>query len=91
MQCVTLFHVHLPHPLGIAGVVVNMAGVLFLLFYPPKIIEYTEDGRQKVEWVNDVKSATGQRRHRLRRDGYRLGIALLFLGFFLQLLDLLTS
>jgi hypothetical protein len=81
---------HIPHPFGIAGVMANMAGALALLYFPPKVVEYTRDGRRVVQWVGRG-SDEGRRTFQIRRDGFQLGIGLLFLGFFLQLLDILTS
>jgi hypothetical protein len=78
------------HPLGIIGLIANMGGSVMLLWYPPSVSEYGKDGAPIVGW-SGTPSAKGKRRYRIRKDGFNLAIGLLFLGFFLQLLDLMTS
>jgi hypothetical protein len=78
------------HPIGIAGLIVNMIAVLLLLRFPPSVSQYTADGRPIIGWAG-VATDGGKRRHLIRKHGYEFAIALLFLGFFLQLLDLITT
>jgi len=86
------------HPFGIAGLIVNMTALVLLWVNTPKVQEYTTDK----DWSPDggffsevPASADGRKHHirrfHIRRDGFRLPFALLFLGFLLQLLDLLVA
>jgi hypothetical protein len=89
---------HIPHLWGSTGLCVNMAASILLLWFPPKVAEYTEDGLRipdggtfrEIPATADGRRSN-MRRYRVRRDGFRLEFAMLFLGFFLQLLDLLTT
>ncbi len=81
---------HIPHPFAYAGLVVNMAASFLLLWYPPMLDPYTAAGRRTVDWVRAPTTA-GKHRSELAKRGYSLGMSLLVLGFFLQLLDLLTT
>jgi hypothetical protein len=78
------------HVFGIIGLIVNMAATVLLLRFPPSVREYTADGAPIVAWKGTASDA-GKRKFRFRRDGYKFAIALLLLGFFLQLLDLLVT
>jgi len=89
---------HFPHFWGVAGLLFNMAAAVMLLWFPPKIEEYTPDGL----WVpgggpfseipaNEEVRRRNVRRYQVRREGFRFAFALLFLGFLLQLLDLLIG
>jgi hypothetical protein len=78
------------HPVGVVGLIVNMLAVLLLLRYPPTVTQFTPDGRPVIGWAGAATDA-GKRRHRIGKHGYKFAIALLFLGFFLQLLDLIST
>jgi hypothetical protein len=78
------------HPLGMLGLIVNVAGTFLLLRFPPAVVQYTQDGRRVVEWVG-TPTAEGKHRALLAMRGYPLGVSLLTLGFLLQLLDLLRT
>jgi hypothetical protein len=78
------------HPFGIIGLIVNMAASVMLLRFPPPVSEYTPDGAPIIGW-RGRPTPDGKRHYELRKHGYKLAIALLFLGFFLQLLDLITT
>jgi hypothetical protein len=60
------------------------------LRFPPPVSEYTPDGAPIIGW-SGRPTVEGKRHYELRKDGYKLAMALLLLGFFLQLLDLLTT
>ncbi len=80
------------HPMAIVGLILNMAGSLMLLWYPPKVTDYTPDGAAvSAGGTFSELPATlyGKQQYQLRRRGFNLAIALLVLGFLLQLLDLL--
>jgi hypothetical protein len=78
------------HPFGIIGLIMNMVGSLMLLWFPPSVTAYSSDGAPIIDWSGPASEA-GKRKYRLRKDGFKLAIALLFLGFFLQLLDLIKT
>jgi hypothetical protein len=77
------------HPLGVIGLIVNMLGSLMLLWFPPSVSDYTREGAPIVGGWSGIASDVGKRKYRYRKDGFKFAIALLVLGFFLQLLDLL--
>ena len=84
------------HPLGILGLALNMAGSIALLWFPPKVSDYTPEGLQVVggwsELPRDAAEAKRNKRsHRLRTNAFRLGVLLLVVGFALQLFDLLRG
>jgi hypothetical protein len=85
-----LVEIALPHAFGIVGLIINMFAVLLLLKYPPRVTEYTRDGRPIIGW-GGVASEAGKRKYTMRKYGYQFAISLLFLGFFLQLLDLIKT
>jgi hypothetical protein len=78
------------HPFGMAGLISNMAGTLLLLRFPPDAHGYRPDGSVHAWWQIPATRA-GKRRYQFFRNGYQLSLGLLFLGFFLQLLDLVTT
>jgi hypothetical protein len=78
------------HLFGIIGLIVNMVATVLLLVFPPTVSEYTAGGEPIVPWKGTASDA-GKRKYRIRKDRYKFAIALLFLGFFLQLLDLLVT
>ena len=81
---------HFPHPLGLIGLSANMLGALLLLKFPSDLKGYRPDGSQAAWWMLPA-TPEGKRAYERLRDGYKLALGLLFLGFFLQLLDLLIS
>ena len=65
-----------------------------LLWYPPKVTEYTAEGAAVSaggSFSELPATPYGKRQYELRRRGFNLAIALLVLGFLLQLLDLLRT
>jgi hypothetical protein len=78
------------HCVGILGLSFNMIASFILLWFPPSVREYTEEGAPSVSFIGPP-TAEGKRRHRIRKHGYSFAIALLILGFLLQLLDLLSG
>jgi hypothetical protein len=81
---------HLPHPWGIAGLVMSGLSAIGLLIFSanPLAGSALTYEQMMTVWHNQPE---------LRRDfarkvwGYRLSLVALALGFFLQLIDLLTS
>lgn len=61
-----------------------------LLWYTPDLHGYQPDGSQRA-WWSFGPTPQGKRRYKILRSGFRLAIAMLFLGFLLQLLDLLRG
>lgn len=78
------------HPLGIVGLVLNMAGSMLLLWAPPGARGYRPDG-SAVGWFSFRATPEGKRRYLLYANGFRLAVLLLVVGFFLQLLDLINT
>jgi hypothetical protein len=86
------------HVWGIVGLGINMAASVMLLWFPPKVEAYTSDGLYVPDggpFAELPVSGEGRRQnirqYRIRREGFRFAFALLFLGFLLQLLDLLIG
>ena len=82
------------HALGIVGLVLNMAGALMLLWFPPKVPEYSPEGAAVSaggSFSELPATPYGKRQYEIRRRGFNFAIALLVLGFLLQLVDLLRS
>lgn len=83
-----------PHMLNLSGLSLNGVGVLILVFCPPPVParEIMEDGREKYpqtavrEWAPPDGSKVGRLKYRVRRYGFRTGVALLALGFLLQII-----
>jgi hypothetical protein len=82
---------HHPHVLAFVGLSANMVGTLLLLNFPPDLKAYRPDGSNRGQGFGVQATPDGLRMHQRFRDGYKLALALLFLGFFLQLLDLLIA
>ena len=80
---------HHPHALAFVGLSANMAGTLLLLRFPPDLKGSRPDGSSRGQGFGVKASPEGLRAYERFRDGYKLALGLLFLGFFLQLLDLL--
>jgi hypothetical protein len=78
------------HPYAVAGLIANMVAALMLLYFPPATRAYTPEGAGVVTWVNRP-TPEGRRQYDIRRNGSQMAIGLLFLGFFLQLLDLIKA
>jgi hypothetical protein len=76
--------------LGIVGLVLNMIGAGLLLWFPPATRRFTQDGRLVNAWVNNP-TPEGLRGYRRQTRGFLLAIGLLVVGFFLQLLALLSG
>lgn len=81
---------HASHWPGVSGLVANMIGTVLLLWFPPVVKIFNQDGSEQVVWIRPP-SADGIRRYTIQIRGFRLAVALLFLGFFLQWLDMLIS
>jgi hypothetical protein len=81
----------IPHPFGIGGLVANMIATVMLLKFPPDLKGYLPDGSNVGGTFAELPTPEGKRRFRRLQDGYKLALALLFLGFFLQALDLLIN
>ena len=82
------------HPMAIIGLISNMAGSVMLLWYPPKVTEYTAEGAAVSaggSFSEMLPTPFGKRQYEIRRRGFNFAIALLVLGFLLQLLDLVRS
>jgi hypothetical protein len=79
------------HPFGIIGLIMNMGGSLMLLWSPPSVTGYSPEGARILGGFSEMPTPEGKRQYRIRREGFKLAIGLLFLGFFLQLLDLMRS
>jgi hypothetical protein len=82
------------HPLGVAGLILNMAGTVLLLWFPPTSQRYYSNGTARGTSFAAVPQSEAQRRHwklmyHVDRWAYRAAMALLLLGFLLQLVDLL--
>jgi hypothetical protein len=82
---------HHPHALGFVGLSANMVGTLLLLRFPPDLKGYRQDGSNRGQGFGVKATPEGLRLYQRFRDGYKLALGLLFLGFFLQLLDLLIT
>jgi hypothetical protein len=86
------------HPLGVFGLGTNVIGTVLLLFFPPKVEEFTPDGL-KISGggafselpVSDTQKHERQRQFRRRKRTFRAGFAFLLIGFSLQLIDLLVT
>jgi hypothetical protein len=78
------------HHWGIAGLVLNMAGALLLIWCPPTVRTYTREGSEQINFVNNPKPEN-RRRYLVRAWGFRVAIGTIVLGFLLQLIDLLTA
>ncbi len=86
------------HLFGIVGLVLNAAATVLLMWFPPTVAEYTEDGT----WVpgggtfselpaSPEQRRLWQRRFKVRRWSFRGAMGLLFFGFALQLIDLICA
>jgi len=83
------------HCVGIAGLVLNMAGSLLLIWFPPTVQEYTPEGVKISGSLSELPESDAQRhewqrRFRARTRAFRGAIALLLIGFALQLVDLIS-
>lgn len=86
------------HPFGVAGLVLNMIGAVLLIWFPPTDRANTPEG-----WgtsgggtFSELPHSTaenweGLRAFRRHRSLFRVALVLLFIGFSLQLVDLLTA
>jgi hypothetical protein len=82
---------HHPHALGFVGLSANMVATLLLLKFPPVLKGDQPDGSNRGQGFGVKASPEGPRGYQRFRDGYQLALGLLFLGFFLQVLDLLIT
>ena len=81
---------HHTHLLGVLGLICNTIGAVLLMCFPPLTQLATARGQESLTWAG-AASSEGRRRDWLHREGFRVGVALLTLGFLLQLGDLLTA
>jgi hypothetical protein len=82
----------LAHPLGVIGLVLNMMGGAMLLWFPPSVRTFDDDGRELLTRVATTPVVPhGRLRCRLSWWGFRVAILLFVIGFTLQLLDLLLA
>jgi hypothetical protein len=44
--------IHIPHPFGISGLALNAIGAGMLLWFPPDVRRYTEQGAMVASWVS---------------------------------------
>jgi len=84
------------HPFGIAGLIVNMTALVLLWVNTPKVEETDREWSPDGGFFSEAPAPAEGRKHHIRRfhvrrEGFRLPFALLFLGFLLQLLDLLIA
>jgi hypothetical protein len=84
------------HPFGIVGLIINMVGSLVLLWFPPTVEEYTPDGFKISGSLSELPESDAQRHEwqrnfRARKRAFRGAMALLLIGFTLQLLDLFCT
>jgi hypothetical protein len=75
------------HGWGVVGLLVNVLGTIGLLRFSPNPFEHSTLTRDQ------LASVAPQFLKKMRNDQriYRLSVALLMLGFFLQLIDLLLE
>ena len=80
------------HPLAVTGLAFNMVGAVMLLWFPPSVRTFDDEGRELLTRVAITPVAPhGRLRHRLNQWGFRIAIVLFLLGFALQLIDLLIA
>jgi hypothetical protein len=86
----------IPHPIGVTGLVLNAAGTVLLLWYPPGSNPYTADGQEVGGFWAELPQQIDQRElwkhlHKRYRLTERAALVLLLIGFLLQLFDLLIA
>jgi hypothetical protein len=84
------------HPFSTLGLILDTVGTAALLWFPPIIGGYTATGMPIIgAWKQEPPSETGrqewQRSYVLRVRRFRAALGFLFLGFLLQLVDLLST
>ncbi|MEA3196290.1 MAG: hypothetical protein QOF32_342 [Gammaproteobacteria bacterium] len=82
--------IHIPHPLGITGLVFNTAGALGLLKFAPNPYAGSPLSEEQLQSLRSA-SAELRRPHTRRVWSYRACMIALVIGFGLQLVDLLTT
>jgi hypothetical protein len=82
---------HSRHTLGIVGLVMNTLGAFGLIPFPPDLKGVRRDGTLSVPGAMGLIRLIPNGRHvyRIQKIGFFATIALLVVGFFLQLLDLI--
>jgi hypothetical protein len=82
----------MPHPFGIAGLVLSMLASLLLLGFPPDAGGYDKYGVYRAPGQIPVApTKLGQFRYKFLKNGFRIAMGFLFVGFALQLVDLLSA
>jgi hypothetical protein len=84
------------HGYAIAGLIANLAGTVLLLWFPPNVQGYTADGKMVSGfWSNlpkdDSQRQQWRRRYLVRKWAFIVSMALLLIGFGLQLVDLIVT
>jgi hypothetical protein len=78
------------HLLGIVGLSLNTIGALLLLWFPPDVRRYTEQGAMVVNAVL-IPLVENVPRYWRQKWGFRVAIGFLVLGFILQGFDLIAA
>ena len=71
--------------LNIVGLCFGIIGALLMSFYPPRVTQYTSEGKKVVGWQESSTSEEGVLASKLKMGLSRLGPVLLVLGFASQL------
>jgi hypothetical protein len=82
---------HSRHTLGIVGLVMNTVGAFGLIPFPPDLKGLRRDGTIPVPGAMALERwiPNGRHLYRIQKIGFFTTIALLVIGFILQLLDLM--
>jgi hypothetical protein len=78
------------HLLGIVGLVLNAIGAAMLLWFPPEVRRYTEQGALVITPVL-IPLPENVPKYLRQKWGFRVAIACFVLGFILQGIDLITA
>ncbi len=78
------------HPFGISGLALNAIGAGMLLWFPPDVRRYTEQGAMVSGWAS-IPLLENQRRYRRQKWGFRIAIGCFVVGFILQGVDLIIA
>jgi hypothetical protein len=82
---------HIPHPYGIGGLLLNTLAAVLLLIFPPGAEGIRPDGTRVIDRTFGFLQLVGRGRYLFLTWGFRVSMLLFFVGFILQGVDLLTS
>jgi hypothetical protein len=82
---------HIPHPFGVAGLVLNTLAAVLLLIFPPGAGGIQPSGFKVTDPTFGFVTPVGRGRYLFLTWGFRISMGLFFVGFLLQAIDLLTS